>query len=101
MNSGMPFDVEGVIALSIGFGLCVVVPIVAMLLAHQRKMAEVVRKQQADPVLIQHIQHLQNQIDQLRDRLNERILAQDSARAVPPSFPEGQPRTPAQEAEPN
>jgi hypothetical protein len=101
MNSGLPFDPEGVIALSIGFGICVVVPIVAMLLAHQRKMAEVVRKQQTDPMLIQHIQHLQNQIDQLRDRLNERILAQDSARSVPPSFEEGQARTPAPTAEPD
>jgi hypothetical protein len=77
---GPAFISEGVLALSIGFGMLVVVPIVALLSAHQRKMAEIFRQQQTDPALLAQIQRLQDQLDELRDRVNQRFLDDNQVR---------------------
>ena len=87
----MPFD-EDIIGLIIGFGLVVVVPLVAILTAHQRRMVELIHKVhepvQSDQVLAR-LDAMQRQMNEMRDRQNE-ILLQVHERPQlqsPPSSP--------------
>ena len=73
-----PFD-EGTMAMLIGFGLVVVLPLTGMFLAHQRRMAELLhgRQGQVDVEMQQQMAHMQAEIDMLKMRLNDQILRVD------------------------
>lgn len=80
-------DVIGIIGVLIGFGLVVVLPIVAVLTAHQRKMAELIHKDrpaQNDEVLAR-LDALQRQMNEMQDRQNELILEKHDQ--LPPPSP--------------
>ncbi len=78
---------EGIIALIIGFGLVVVIPLIVILTGHQRKMTELIHKsqqpEQRDEVLAR-LDALQRQMNEMQDRQNELIL-QRHEQARPPS----------------
>lgn len=64
----------------IGFGLFVLVPVVAMMLRHQRQMAEIIhrrREGQADEV-IARLDALQRELAEVKHRQNEMILSIDA-----------------------
>lgn len=68
---------EGEIAVLIGFGLVVVLPIVAILTAHQRKMTELLHKNHASgssDELLRRLDAIQSQLDDMQDRQNSLIL---------------------------
>ena len=72
----------------IGFGLVVVIPLVAILLHHQRKMAELVTKRSVeaqDGLHQQRIALLEQRVEELGHRLNESILRADSQPTRPPA----------------
>jgi hypothetical protein len=74
--AALPWDdiVPGII----GFGLVVVVPVTAMLLHHQRKMAELIhRRGQAEPVLLEKLDQIHAEVRDLRGRVNEQTLMLD------------------------
>jgi hypothetical protein len=73
-------DVEALAGLAIGFGLIVVLPIVGLLLAHQRKMAELVHGAGKSQALESRLQQMQAQIDELRNRSSEQALLIDDYR---------------------
>lgn len=72
-------DFEDILALAIPFGLFVVLPITAMLLAHQRKMAELVSQRRSEEGLAQRIERLEDSVVKLHDRLNDLTLSLDDA----------------------
>lgn len=80
--------------LIIGFGLMVVVPIVAMMLNHQRKMAELIHKRQGHDAGVEtRIDQMQRQIEDLRTLLYDHTIRMDDQRelmrkATPPAPPE-------------
>jgi hypothetical protein len=68
---------EGILALAIPLGLCVVLPIVAILTAHQRKMAEIYARtavQQPNP----EISQLRDEIRELKMLVHQQAIALDS-----------------------
>ncbi len=80
-------DWEAMFGLSIGFGMLVVVPLTAMLLAHQRRMAELISRRRADEGLMERVEHLEHAVLRLTDRVNDITLAIDDdtrARLQPP-----------------
>ncbi len=82
MNFGF-IDIEALAGMAIGFGLVVVLPIVGLLLSHQRKMAELVHgkvNQNSDA----RLGHMQAQIDELRGRTVDQALALEEYRRVLP-----------------
>ena len=78
---------EGIIALIIGFGIVVVIPLIVILTGHQRKMTELIHKsqqpEQRDEVLAR-LDALQRQMNEMQDRQNELILQRHNV-AQPPS----------------
>ena len=79
-------SIIGIIGVLIGFGLVVVLPIVAVLTKHQRKMTELIHKDrpaQNDEVLAR-LDALQRQMNEMQDRQNELIL-QKHDQLPPPS----------------
>ena len=83
-NGGM----EGVIGVLIGFGLVVVLPIVAILTQHQRKMAEILhsrQQQEGNP----EIAALRHEIRELKELIHQQAIALDTAtgRVRPPMPP--------------
>jgi hypothetical protein len=81
---------EGVIALGIGFGLVVVIPLVAMLLQHQRRMAEIIRdnKSNSNDSIDRRMEAMERRMEELGYRVNEAILQHDErasmSRDTPP-----------------
>jgi hypothetical protein len=71
-----------------GFGLVVVLPIVAVLTAHQRKMAEVYARSAAAAQPNPELQSLRQEIRELKDLVHQQAIALDSAnRLGPPATP--------------
>jgi hypothetical protein len=87
-------NIEAVIGVLTGFGLCVIVPIVAMLLTHQRRMAELVNGNQAQRgVSDQKVAKLEAEVAMLRQQIAENIIAMDdhrstAAKLAPPPPPQ-------------
>lgn len=86
---------EDIFPFVIGFGLCVLLPVVAILTSHQRKMAELIHKrgQAGDPADVR-IRKLEMDVAELQMRLSEQILRTDDQlvalerlRATPPPAP--------------
>lgn len=68
-------ELAGILALMIPLGLVVVVPIVAIVLGHQRKIAELkYNSKQSDAELGQRITNLEMEVQVLRDQLHTNIL---------------------------
>lgn len=66
------------IGMIVAFGLVVVVPIVAMTLAHQRRMAELTHgKQGPNPIADQRIAHLEAQVAELRQIVYDQAIRLD------------------------
>lgn len=62
-------------------GIFVVVPIVAMLLRHQKFMAELVHKNQTgDAGLHERMGRIEAEMSMLRDRMNSQILRMEEGR---------------------
>ena len=86
-------DIPAVLGVLTGFGLCVIVPIVAMLLTHQRRMAELVNGNQTQRGLTdQKVAKLEAEVAMLRQQVAENIIAMDdhrtsTARLAPPPPP--------------
>ncbi|MCH7903148.1 MAG: hypothetical protein IH944_01120 [Armatimonadetes bacterium] len=81
-------DVVAIIGVLIGFGLVVVLPIVAVLTAHQRKMAELIHKNSEPPEsneVLSRLDALQRQMNDMQDRQNELILEKHDQ--LPPPAP--------------
>lgn len=60
----------------LGLGICVVLPVIAMLLNHQRKMANLFQQQGSDNRDLK-ISALEAEVSELRSRLNEMVLQND------------------------
>jgi hypothetical protein len=85
-------DLVPIVALLLVFGI----PIIAILTAHQQKMAKLIHGQrpQIDPAVIEEIRSLRTEVSQLQDRVNTMMLDQDTARklaASPPPVPQSDP----------
>lgn len=75
-------EIESVIGVLTGFGLVVVVPLVAILLAHQRRMAALIHGDQGqNPKLAERIDRLQVEVEQLRGLVTDQVLRIDDQRA--------------------
>jgi uncharacterized protein YlxW (UPF0749 family) len=72
-------DFEAFFALAIGFGMLVVLPITALLLAHQRKMAEMISQRRVEEGVVQRLDRLEQAVLTLQERLNDLTLAVDDA----------------------
>ncbi|MBX3111386.1 MAG: hypothetical protein KF857_05190 [Fimbriimonadaceae bacterium] len=74
------------------------IPIIAILTAHQRKMAQIIherhngQQQAVDPRLMAELASLRAEIGRLRDVVNQQVLAHDSTYSgfTPPVVPEQQ-----------
>jgi hypothetical protein len=75
-------DFEAFFALAIGFGMLVVLPITALLLGHQRKMAEFISQRRSEEGLVQRLERLEESVVRLHERLNDLTLALDDAARV-------------------
>ncbi len=78
--------IEDIAPFVIGFGLVVVLPIVAIMARHQRHMAELLnRGAYSDQTahLVARIDQLQSEIVAMKDRQNELILSLESRRPPP------------------
>ena len=77
---------EGIIALIIGFGIVVVIPLIVILTGHQRKMTELIHKsqqpEQRDEVLAR-LDALQRQMTEMQHRQNELILQKHDSTPPP------------------
>lgn len=63
----------------IGFGLLVVVPVVALLTEHQRKLAEIKMKGLRGA---QDVEALERRVKDLEDRVNQVVLDQDDLKVL-------------------
>src|SRR5690242_8055401 len=64
------------------------IPLVAILTSHQRKMAELVRKNNEDPRLLHEVEALKLQVHQLRHQADDLTVRPDSSPVtVPPPPP--------------
>ncbi len=95
MEQWASINIPGTLGVLTGFGLLVIVPIVSMLLSHQRRMAELVRgsNDDRDTKSQERIDRLEREVAQLRQQLTDNILAFDDRRHVaapvePPPIPE-------------
>lgn len=80
-------EIEAIFGMAIGFGMLVVVPLTAMLLAHQRRMAELINQKRTEEGLLDRIEQLERTTARLTDRVNDITLAIDDsvrARLQPP-----------------
>lgn len=94
MNLYADIDLPAVIGVLTGFGLVVVMPLVGMMLSHQRRMAEIMRGGQDQRSLVdERIAHLEGEVSQLRQLLADNLIAIDDRRefqqrlASPPPTP--------------
>lgn len=80
-----PIDWEIIAPMVMCIGIFVVVPIVAMLLRHQKFMAELVHnRQNGDAGLQDRMGRLESELAMLRDRMNSQILSLEEARRATP-----------------
>ena len=80
-------NLPAIIGVLIGFGLVVVVPIVSIMTSHQRKMAELMRRDHAtipNQDMISRLESMQRQLDEMQARQNELIIQQHDVR--PPAY---------------
>jgi alkylation response protein AidB-like acyl-CoA dehydrogenase len=74
---------EGIIGLAIGFGICVVIPLVAILVSHQQKMTKMLS---GDPTqnqaLAQRLRQMEAEITELRALVNDQVLRVDDRRRI-------------------
>ena len=76
-----PIDWDVVAPMVMCIGIFVVVPIVAMLLRHQKFMAELVHKNQSgDAGLHEKIGRIEAEMAMLKDRMNSQILLMEEGR---------------------
>lgn len=76
-------DLPAVIGVLTGFGLLVVVPLVSIMLSHQRRMAEIIRGgQEQRGVADERILRLESEVSQLRQLISDNIIALDDRREV-------------------
>jgi hypothetical protein len=78
----MPEEFIAVVAIVMVFGI----PIVAILTHHQRKMAELIHRNHAEvnPIVVEEVNRLREEVRQLRSQLNETTIALDDARRLRP-----------------
>lgn len=80
---GMPFaNLEDLIGISGGMLVVFGIPIIAILTSHQRKMAELIHRnqpQQVDPQIQYQLTNMQSQIADLRSMMQEHIINNDRA----------------------
>ena len=78
----MPDEFIAVVAIVMVFGI----PIVAILTHHQRKMAELIHRNHAEvnPIVVEEVNRLREEVSQLRSQLNETTIALDDARRLRP-----------------
>lgn len=55
------------------------IPIIAILTHHQRKMAEIVHRAGATPQVMVEVERLRQEVSHMRSLLNEQTIALDSA----------------------
>jgi hypothetical protein len=55
------------------------IPIVAILTHHQRKMAEIVHRHGATPAVMAEVERLREEVAHMRNLLNEQTIAVDNA----------------------
>ncbi|MBS1721454.1 MAG: hypothetical protein JSS66_00440 [Armatimonadetes bacterium] len=83
----MSENIVAILGVLTGFGLVVVLPIVAVFANHQRRMAEIARgNTQPDARSMREIELLQAQINDLRTQLHEHIVRTDQP-VTPPQVP--------------
>ncbi len=75
-------DPVEVIGPLIGFGLLVLVPLTAMLLNHQRKMAELIHRRPQDDGLRDQVAALSREVQTLRHELHQQIIAAEDVRGL-------------------
>lgn len=69
------------------------IAVAGIMTSHQRKMAEMVRKSQNEPQLIDELRAMRGELADLRDRVNQQTLAIESRsseqnqRTEPPDLP--------------
>jgi len=81
MNLYADIDLPAVIGVLTGFGLVVVVPLVGMMLSHQRRMAEIMRGGQDQRAHAdERIAQLEGEVSQLRQLLADNLIALDDRR---------------------
>ena len=78
----MPDEFIAVVAIVMVFGI----PIVAILTHHQRKRAELIHRNHAEvnPIVVEEVNRLREEVSQLRSQLNETTIALDEARRLRP-----------------
>jgi uncharacterized protein YlxW (UPF0749 family) len=84
-------DIVKILGVLLVFGI----PIIAILTEHQRKMAQLIhRSSRRDETRASEITALQNEVKELRERVNMLMIAQDDQRArlttsstTPPAIP--------------
>jgi hypothetical protein len=83
---------EDFIGMIIGFFMVVIIPLVWMLLHHQRKMAELLHRNAVGQNSQAQIDRLETEVRELKDRMNHLILQTDDRqelreRVSPPNLP--------------
>jgi hypothetical protein len=81
MKLGMPLaSLEDIIGITGGMLVVFAIPVVAILTNHQRKMAELIHRnqpQQVDPMIQQQLASMQSQISDMRTMMQEHIINND------------------------
>ena len=88
LRTGLPLGMDGdvmipIIAILVVFGI----PIIAILTTHQRKMTELIHRnnpQTVDPLVQQQLANMQAQIADMRSMLQEHIINNDRSVNAPP-----------------
>lgn len=69
------------------FGVFVVVPVVALMLRHQKNMTELIHKRQEPPdhtdQVLSRLDAMQQQMDEMKNRLNELLLQRHEESPAP------------------
>ena len=85
----MPLDGGQRVGVILG-GLALMIPVVAMIMHHQRKMAESLRKQAGQdslPEVVAELKQLRHEVQTMRSELNANTIAIDDAKQRPLSPP--------------
>ena len=90
-GAGLALTLDGgqLVGIILG-GLALMIPIVAMFMNHQRKMAESFQKQAGQaqlPDIVAEIQQLRQEVQAMRSELNANTIAIDDAKLRPLSPP--------------
>jgi len=84
---------EGIAEAAMGV-LIFMIPIVAILTSHQRKMAQLIhgqgeRRADLTPIVADRVAGLEREVAELRDLVRRQTIALDDLRAAPPSVAAG------------